>query len=117
MREGGRSMDDPGTPEVIFEFGADFLEAFLAAHGVDGWNRWMRRLVRDWMPLGWTGGEDPPPVWYCFDFGKVGLPQETLDRLDLQVCHVGPYDDDGDGDREPDGRETEVPVRVVLRLD
>jgi hypothetical protein len=109
-KEGGRQPE----PQVVFEFDARFLKAFLEAHGVEGWNRWMARLVRDWMPLGWTSGDPPPPVWYLFDFGKVGLPQETLDQLDLRVCHVGPYDGDVDGGGEPGGSEVDVPVRVVI---
>jgi len=111
--ESGRRVE----PQVVFEFGPDFLKAFLAAHGVEGWNRWMRRMVNGWMPLGWSAGEPPPPVWYCFDFGKVDLPAETLGQLDLRACHVGEYDGDGVGAEAADGRETDVPVRAVLVLE
>jgi len=101
-------------PRVHFEFGPRFLEAFVRAYGTQGWNRWMRRIIEEgYMPLGWSAGEDEPPVWYCMDFTECSLPQEILDRLDLSVCCM---DADGD-DGEPGRTEVRVPVKVVLVVD
>ena len=101
-------------PRVHFEFGPEFLRAFIATFGIEGWNRWMSRMISEgYMPLGWSAEEVEPPVWYSFDFGKVDLPRVVLDQLDLRICDMG-FEDDEESDGQPGHAEIRVPVRAVL---
>ena len=86
-------MNTSGIRQLVFELGADVLEAVLADGGVAAWNRLHQSLIsKNILSAGWSPEEDPPPVTVLINLEGVDLSNRSLRGLDVSAAWMAKAD-------------------------